>query len=102
MSVSLGLVGAIFCLLSAVAFGAMGIFGKLAYDEGVTVSDLLLVRFGIAAVVMLAIVRWRGGFGRLSLRTTLAAFAMGAFGYAAQSASYFGRRWTASTRRCSP
>ena len=81
--------GAVFCLLSAVAFGAMAIFGKLAYDEGVGVGDLLLVRFGIAAVVMLAIVRWRGGFGPLSRRTAVACFAMGAVGYAAQSASYF-------------
>jgi drug/metabolite transporter (DMT)-like permease len=87
--VTLSLVGAIFCLSSAVAFGAMAVFGKLAYDEGVTVGDLLLVRFGIAALVMLAIVRWRGGFGSLSRRSALAAFAMGAFGYAAQSASYF-------------
>ena len=81
--------GAVFCLLSAIGFGAMAIFGKLAYDEGVTVGDLLLVRFGIAAVVMLGIVRWRGGFGPLPRRTALAAFAMGAIGYAAQSASYF-------------
>ena len=81
--------GAIYCLLSAAAFGAMAIFGKLAYDEGVTVGDLLLVRFGVAAVVMLAIVWWRGGFGALPRRTAAAAFAMGAVGYAAQSASYF-------------
>ena len=81
--------GAIFCLLSAIGFGAMAIFGKLAYDEGVTVGDLLLVRFGVAAVVMLGIVWWRGGFGVLPRRTAVAAFAMGAVGYAAQSASYF-------------
>ena len=53
--------GAVFCLLSAIGFGAMAVFGKLAYDDGVTVGDLLLVRFGIAALVMLAIVRARGG-----------------------------------------
>ncbi len=81
--------GAIFCLLSAIGFGAMAIFGKLAYDDGVTVGDLLLVRFGIAAVVMLAIVRARGGFGAIPRRAAVAAFLMGAVGYAAQSASYF-------------
>ena len=57
--------GAILCLLSAIGFGAMAVFGKLAYDDGVTLGDLLLVRFGLAAAVMLAIVRWRGGWGRL-------------------------------------
>ena len=52
-------VGPFLCLLSAAGFGAMAIFGKLAYDNGVTVGDLLLVRFAVAAVVMLAIVpRW--------------------------------------------
>ena len=81
--------GAIFCLLSAIGFGAMAIFGKLAYDEGVSVGDLLLVRFGVAAVVMLAVMRWRGGFEPLPRRTVVAAFMMGALGYAAQSASYF-------------
>ena len=84
-----GVVGAVFCLLSAICFGAMAIFGKLAYDEGVTLGDLLLVRFAIAAAVMLGIVRWRGGFGTMPRRTALAAFLMGAVGYAAQSASYF-------------
>ena len=84
-----GPVGAIFCLLSAIGFGAMAIFGKLAYDEGVSVGDLLLVRFGVAAVVMLAVMRWRGGFEPLPRRTVVAAFGMGALGYAAQSASYF-------------
>ncbi len=81
--------GAIFCLLSAIGFGAMAVFGKLAYDEGVGVGDLLLVRFGIAALVMLAIVRRRGGLAGLPRRTAVAAFLMGALGYAAQSASYF-------------
>jgi drug/metabolite transporter (DMT)-like permease len=81
--------GAVFCLLSAAGFGALAIFGKLAYDEGVSVGDLLLVRFGVAAVVMLGIVRWRGGFTGLPRRTVIAAFSMGALGYAAQSASFF-------------
>ena len=38
-----------FCLASAAAFGAMGIFGKLAYDEGATVGTLLATRFVLAA-----------------------------------------------------
>jgi drug/metabolite transporter (DMT)-like permease len=88
-----GRMGAVFCLLSAIGFGAMAVFGKLAYDDGVTVGDLLLVRFGIAALVMLGIVGARDGLrqglGALPRRTAVAAFLMGAVGYAAQSASYF-------------
>jgi len=87
-------VGAIFCLLSAVGFGTMPIFGKLAYDQDVSVGDLLIVRFTIAAVIMTTIAWWRGGFRGLSRRSAVAAFMMGAIGYAAQSASFF----TALTR----
>ena len=31
--------GVLYCLASAAGFGAMGIFGKLAYDEGATVVE---------------------------------------------------------------
>ena len=48
--------GALICLASAVAFGAMAIFGKLAYDEGATVGTLLSVRFLIAAALFWALV----------------------------------------------
>ena len=41
--------GPLLCLLSAAGFGAMAIFGKLAYDADVGVGDLLLVRFALAA-----------------------------------------------------
>ena len=47
--------GALLCLISAACFGAMAIFGKLAYDAGVEVGDLLLVRFSLAAAALLAI-----------------------------------------------
>ena len=46
--------GVLLCLASAAAFGAMGIFGKLAYDEGATVGTLLATRFVLAAARPLA------------------------------------------------
>src|SRR6478752_4246113 len=52
--------GALLCLLSAAGFGAMAIFGKLAYDSGVEVGDLLLLRFALAAAVLLAIAATTG------------------------------------------
>ena len=44
--------GALFCLASAAGFGAMGVFGKLAYEAGATVATLLAVRFLIAAALL--------------------------------------------------
>lgn len=82
-------VGPLLCLLSAAGFGCMAIFGKLAYDEGVGVGELLLMRFAIAAALLLALAAARGALRRLSQRTVVAALAMGAVGYAAQSGLYF-------------
>ncbi len=43
--------GPLLCLASATAFGAMGIFGKLAYGEGASVGTLLATRFVLAAAL---------------------------------------------------
>lgn len=81
--------GPLFCLLSAAGFGAMAVFGKLAYEAGVSVDALLLVRFGIAAVLLLAVAGARGALRGLTRRTVLVGLGMGAFGYAAQAYLYF-------------
>ena len=63
--------GPLLCLLSAAGFGAMAIFGKLAYAAGVEVEELLLVRFALAAAVLLAVAAATGalrGLPRLALR----------------------------------
>ncbi len=80
--------GTALCLLSAAAFGAMGVFGKLAYDNGATVGTLLSVRFVLAAALfwMLGAAR---GVGRLPRRDLLIALALGLCGYAAQAGGYF-------------
>ena len=59
--------GALLCLASAVAFGAMGIFGKLAYDEGANVGTLLAARFVLAAALLWAFVLCSRGTGNLAL-----------------------------------
>ena len=84
-----GTVGALLCILSAAGFGAMAIFGKLAYDEGVEVGELLLVRFALAAAVLLAVAWARGALRGLSRRAVLVSLAMGAVGYATQSGLFF-------------
>jgi drug/metabolite transporter (DMT)-like permease len=76
------------CAASAASFGAMGIFGKLAYDAGVGVLTLLLVRFVLAALMLGAANALRRP--RLpGRRGLLMAVGLGAIGYAAQSGLYF-------------
>jgi drug/metabolite transporter (DMT)-like permease len=80
--------GTLLCLLSAIAFGAMGVLGKLAYENGATVGTLLSVRFVLAAALFWVIVGPRAvrGVGR---RDVVLALALGACGYAAQAGGYF-------------
>jgi drug/metabolite transporter (DMT)-like permease len=84
--------GALLCLGSAVAFGAMGIFGKLAYGEGATVMTLLAGRFMLAAVLFWVLVAATGA-GRhlrtIARRDVLMALALGGIGYSAQAGAYF-------------
>ena len=79
-------------LASAVAFAALGVFGKLAFDAGVGIITLLFVRFGVAAVLFwAAALRTRGGvLAGFGSRDVLAALALGAFGYALQAGLFFG------------
>ena len=85
--------GAALCLLSAAGFGAMAIFGKLAYDAGVSTLTLLLVRFVLAGLLFGAMLAatpslWadarRGGARALAIGVGL-----GAVGYATQAGLYF-------------
>jgi drug/metabolite transporter (DMT)-like permease len=78
----------LFCLASGAAFGAMAVFGKLAYAEGATVGTLLALRFLFASGLF-----WAGGLGGRALparRDVLIALGLGAGGYAVQAGLYFG------------
>jgi drug/metabolite transporter (DMT)-like permease len=80
--------GPLLCLLSAVCFGAMSIFGKFAYDAGVSPSALLLVRFVIAAVVLAGLLSLRPA-PRPNARAVAIALGLGAVGFATQATLYF-------------
>jgi drug/metabolite transporter (DMT)-like permease len=84
--------GTLMCLGSGAAFGAMAIFGKLAYDDGATVGTLLAVRFALAAVMFWALVVAGGALREVravGARDTGIALAMGACGYSLQAGCYF-------------
>ncbi|WP_245871164.1 DMT family transporter [Asanoa hainanensis] len=88
--------GPALCLLSAACFGAMAIFGKLAYDAGVSPGALLLVRFTLAAVLLGLVLLLRPGLrgtaaerGTTTARVLLVAVGLGAIGYATQASLFF-------------
>jgi drug/metabolite transporter (DMT)-like permease len=82
-------VGTALCVVSAVSYGATGVFGKLAYDEGLTVAGLLAARFTIAAAVLWAIVAALGPALRPSRRGLAASVVLGLLVYAAQTGFFF-------------
>jgi drug/metabolite transporter (DMT)-like permease len=85
--------GTVVCLASGAAFGAMGIFGKLAFDAGATVGTLLAVRFALAALLFWGLVLAGGGALRalraVGRRDVAAGLALGGAGYAVQAGCYF-------------
>lgn len=85
--------GVALCLLSAVGFGAMAIFGKLAYEDGVGALQLLLVRFAFASaiftVILVAVPRQVAAARQAARRAVLIGLTLGAVGYATQAGLYF-------------
>jgi drug/metabolite transporter (DMT)-like permease len=84
--------GTLMCLGSGAAFGAMAVFGKLAYGEGSTVGTLLALRFTFAAVLfwlLLVASRATHELRALRRRDVAAGLALGACGYALQAGCYF-------------
>jgi drug/metabolite transporter (DMT)-like permease len=84
--------GTLMCLGSGAAFGAMAVFGKLAYDDGATVGTLLAIRFLLAAALFWALVAFGGAAQELRAlggRDVVVGLALGACGYAIQAGCYF-------------
>jgi drug/metabolite transporter (DMT)-like permease len=97
--------GPALCLVSAACFGAMAIFGKLAYNAGVSPGALLLVRFTLAAALLGIVLLLRPGLRRTEPgphrgetagrapagrgRVLAIAIGLGAVGYAAQASLFF-------------
>ena len=82
------LIGMAYIALSATAFGVMPFFANLAYRSGVTPTSLLFLRFGIAAVLMWALLLYKHNPLPRG-KTLLGLMLMGGLGYAGQSFSYF-------------
>ena len=82
--------GFIFVLLSGVGFGFLGIFGRLAYQSGLTIGELLTFRFTLAAILLLiALFIIKPKLIKLSIKQISISAALGIFGYAVFSTLYF-------------
>ncbi|MHB8509549.1 MAG: DMT family transporter [Candidatus Dormibacteria bacterium] len=75
-------------MTSAVSFGTLPIFGKLAYAQHMNVQSLLATRFILAATILFAVAAVRGATMPRG-RTLVALLLLGAVGYVGQSAAYF-------------
>lgn len=80
--------GVALCVVSALSFAVLPFVANAAYDAGVGLSELLLVRFAVAAAVLWLLVL-RKPRPRPRPRPAAAGLALGAIGYATQSALYF-------------
>lgn len=74
-------------LLSALGFGSIAIFAKIAYASGISPSMLLALRFSLAAALLAPVV-WAKRL-RLPRGRALAGFALMGALYTAQAQSYF-------------
>ncbi|MFN3883560.1 MAG: DMT family transporter [Rhodocyclaceae bacterium] len=80
--------GVAWIVISAIGFGAMAIFAKIAYAAGVTLATMLFLRFLIAGLLLAS---WGVSQGKPwpRGRDLLWVTAMGAVGYVGQAFCYF-------------
>jgi len=84
-----GSTGILLVLVSAVSFGFMPIFARLAYSQGVGVDELLFVRFLLAFLIMGAILATRRLLIIPKTQDLLVLIGLGALAYFLQSTLYF-------------
>ncbi len=82
------LYGVFLIALSAISFGAMAIFARIAYDAGSDPITVLFLRFSIAGIFMLAIMVVKGMVCPRG-RTLITLVFMGAVGYVGLSFAFF-------------
>lgn len=84
------LVGFFFVILAGIGFGFLGIFGRLAFQSGLNVGELLTFRFTLAALLMwIGVAIFNRKLIHLTVRQILISAGLGTFGYAVFSTLYF-------------
>lgn len=83
-------IGFIYVLLAGVGFGFLGIFGRLAFQSGLSVGELLTFRFFLATIIMMiGLALLKPQYLKLNLKQIAISALLGVFGYAVFSTLYF-------------
>ena len=83
------MVVAIHCFIS-ICFGFLGIFGRIAFQQGLTVGELLTYRFCLASLILwFLLLVFKPKLIRLPIKQVLISILLGCFGYAVFSTLYF-------------
>lgn len=83
-------IGFIYILLAGIGFGFLGIFGRLGFQRGLSVGEILTWRFVFASILLwLGLLVFHRKLVRLSLRQILISTGLGVFGYSLFSTLYF-------------
>lgn len=90
MKISPRLRGTIEISIGSVGFGFLGIFGKMAFQSGLSVGEFLSYRFTLAGLLIwIFLLLFRPQWVRLKPRQIFIAAMLGIFGYALFSTLYF-------------
>lgn len=84
------LIGFIYVLVAGLGFGFLGVFGRLGFQRGLSVGEILTWRFLLAAVLLWTyLFLFKRKLIQLSLKQILISSALGVFGYSLFSTLYF-------------
>lgn len=87
MSAFLGLT---FVLLAGFGFGFLGIFGRYAFQSGLSVGELLTFRFALASLLLATgLLIFKRELLKISVKQMTVSAGLGVFGYAVFSTLYF-------------
>ncbi|MGZ3769071.1 MAG: DMT family transporter [Bdellovibrio sp.] len=77
-------------ILAGICFGFLGIFGRLAFAAGISIGELLVYRFGVAAILLwLGLFFTRRDLLKLRWQQIIISSLLGVAGYAVFATMYF-------------
>lgn len=83
-------IGRLQIVIASIAFGFLGLFGKMAFAEGISVGELLTYRFSLAALSLWAwVILLHPSWIRISFYQLLVSALLGILGYAVFATLYF-------------